>query len=264
MEFTPLASKALKSPHPYDSSYEVDVRLSDPLWTRLPGPQEVAAEMMSFCVQLDSLIVSTLKTPETPLQENFARKVTFESSFSATAQTIIVKMKDCLVKHSINQELQVYLQLSGIDRLFPRVAVYLRDPDSRLDSIETLDMDRYITQLSQLNNVLTISQQLNTDIQNPSVHKYVAHQTAILFSCVNQIGAPFLHYKKDIQSHFQLLKTSCSASEGRTPQLSFDLYSWLNGLTAQLTSEVLSMKEELTTNIAPLSGLIQNIENCPS
>ena len=40
----------------------VEVRLDEPLWTSLPAPQEVAMEMMSYCVQLDCLIMSTMQS----------------------------------------------------------------------------------------------------------------------------------------------------------------------------------------------------------
>ena len=40
----------------------VEVRLDEPLWTSLPAPEEVAMEMMSYCVQLDCLILSIMQS----------------------------------------------------------------------------------------------------------------------------------------------------------------------------------------------------------
>ena len=42
--------------------FAVEVRLDEPLWTCLPGPQEVAMEMISYCMQLDCLMMSTMKS----------------------------------------------------------------------------------------------------------------------------------------------------------------------------------------------------------
>ena len=42
--------------------FVVEVRLDEPLWTCLPGPQKVAMEMMSYCMELDCLILSTMQS----------------------------------------------------------------------------------------------------------------------------------------------------------------------------------------------------------
>ena len=42
-------------------------------------------------------------------------------------------------------------------------------------------VEGYFSHLSALHNVLTMSQQLNTDILSSPSHKYVAHQMALLY-----------------------------------------------------------------------------------
>lgn len=75
----PLAPQALSSPHPYDpdneggwvksiglkgctidsfSSLSVFVQLDEPLWVPSPGAKDIAVEIVSLCVQLDSTFLS--------------------------------------------------------------------------------------------------------------------------------------------------------------------------------------------------------------
>ena len=103
---------------------------------------------------------------------------------------------------------------------------------------------------------MAMSQQLNTDAMNPTAHKYTAHQIALLYvsgahcmklrlhqltrnlsclyvslfplvqTCVNQMGAPVAHYKKDIESHFKSIK-SLQARLGIGQQgLTVELQQW--------------------------------------
>ena len=39
----------------------------------------------------------------------------------------------------------------------------------------------YFAHLSALNNILMMSQQLNSDLRTCASHKYIAHQTALLY-----------------------------------------------------------------------------------
>ena len=39
----------------------------------------------------------------------------------------------------------------------------------------------YFSQISKLNALMAMSQQLNTDAMNPAAHKYSAHQLALLY-----------------------------------------------------------------------------------
>ena len=49
----------------------------------------------------------------------------------------------------------------------------------------------YFSQISKLNALMAMSQQLNTDAMNPAAHKYSAHQLALLYvSGAHWMGAP--------------------------------------------------------------------------
>lgn len=85
--------------------------------------------------------------------------------------------------------------------MFPRVELCLQDPDQNLLSLDTTVFDSqclslrlvdgislnwwllagYMTKVSQLQMILTLAQQLNCDVQNCPSHKYLAHQTALLY-----------------------------------------------------------------------------------
>lgn len=93
--------------------------------------------------------------------------------------------------------LQTYLRESGLGYLFPRVELCLQEPDQDLVRVDTSVIDGkilrlfhdvdassmtgYLTKQSQLHGIVALAQQLSTDVQSCSSHKYIAHQTALLY-----------------------------------------------------------------------------------
>jgi hypothetical protein len=98
----------------------------------------------------------------------------------------------------------------------------------------------YLGRLSLLHSVMTLAQQISSDIQTCSSHKYVAHQTALLYQCIGNTAA-FPSVKKDIEEHFSAIKSDCSASPGHIPRLSPELQTWLVGVCHYLQSEAVSL-----------------------
>ena len=147
----------------------------------------------------------------------------------------------------------------GLGLLFPRVELCLQEPDQDLAGVETALMDSesdstwrglhpefsagYLAKLSQLHMVVTLAQQLSSDVQICSSHKYIAHQTALLYvsqflsfssvldqffgpqQCVGQTSA-FTEIKKNIEKHFSAVKEACSCDHTHIPRLTPELQNW--------------------------------------
>ena len=102
-----------------------------------------------------------------------------------------------------------------------------------------------MTFVSTLGTLHRVSQQLADDIPNSS-HKYIAHQMAILYRCVDSTIAVAKQYygrqheleemKKEIEGKFMEVKTSIEkkTSAGEVPRLSLVQEGWMKGITARL------------------------------
>jgi len=193
----PLAPKPLCSPHPYDPAYRVEVQLDEPLWVPRVGPRDIAMEIMALCVQLDSFILTSAHNlREDSHDARSRRKVKFEQTLTSQATAVLQQMREQLRRAGMGDDVESYLRESGMNYLFPRVELYLQEPDQELDKIASPIMDGYFSHLATLNNVLTMAHQLNTDVRCCASHKYIAHQTALLYVCGKQSSllSPRDHY----------------------------------------------------------------------
>jgi hypothetical protein len=153
--------------------------------------------------------------------------------------------------------MQCYLRESGLGLLFPRVELCLQEPDQDLVRVDTGLVDCYLTKLSQLHMVLALSQQLSSDVQLSSSHKYIAHQTAMLYQCVSQT-ALFPHIKKDIETHFNTLKTDCSSTDaGSLPRLSPPLQTWLVGVCGLLQERAVTIPSQTIASSHHITSLLK-------
>ncbi|XP_065889058.1 uncharacterized protein [Dysidea avara] len=258
----PLASKPLCTPHFYDTNFQVCVQLNQPLWLKRPSPQELAMQMAAFCVQLDSLVASTFfqSVDQSSSKENANRRVSFEHGFSSKAMSIYEKMNDTLLKAGVQTDAQDYLKMTGLHQLFPRVLEHLKDPNEPVVDIVSPELDAYFSHITCLNNLLSMSQQLISEIQGADSHKYMAYETALLHQCVNSVGPGLSNYKKEIEAQFQALKASCAVTDDEPkPRLSEDLEQWLEEITERLSGEATSLRPEFITPFKPLLKLVHNV-----
>eukprot|EP00731_Ephydatia_muelleri_P029530 Em0021g53a len=234
----PLAPKPLCCPYSYDDSYQVIVQLDEPLWVSVYASQEIAAEVMALCLQLDTLILSSSQKEEVDPR----RKVSFEHAFSSKASSVLQQAKDALLRLKYKGSLEDYLRSTAIANLFPRVEQYLQETDPQLWQTPSSTMDDYFAHMAALNNLLTMAHQLKADVQTSSSHRYIAHQTALLHQCVTMVGGPLAEYKKDIEGAFKDLKVCCSTDEsGHPPRLNSDLHKWLVNITQKLIDSSVSL-----------------------
>ncbi|KAG0212586.1 hypothetical protein BGX28_006022 [Mortierella sp. GBA30] len=91
--------------------------------------------------------------------------------------------------------------------------------------------------MSSINQLVSLALQVQNDLRL-SNHRFIAHQVALLYQCINQVGPQFSKkYKKRIEENFGVLKESASTSE--TPFLPIELRAWLSNVTTDIVAEVL-------------------------
>ncbi|XP_073255439.1 uncharacterized protein [Porites lutea] len=177
-----------------------------------------------------------------------AHKVEYQNKFEPKAQVVFEKMREML--HFLpdsRPSLTEYLRQTGLSLLFPRVTSYLTNPERPAFQSHKSSMDGYFQHLGMLNQLITLSHQLNSDAFNLTNHKYMAHQTALLYQSVNQAGPPLADYKKNIESNFKSLKAGLAPKDKESvPKLPQNQKEWVNSITANILDGVQSMPPSLT------------------
>ncbi|XP_029207636.2 uncharacterized protein LOC114971263 isoform X3 [Acropora millepora] len=230
----------------YDPSFKVEVRLHEPLWKVQFSPDDVAIEVLTLCSQLEPLCKREYATSSGGIDD--AHKVEYQNKFEPKAQVLLEKMKEVLqFLPDPRPTLKEYLRQTGLSLLFPRVTSYLTNPDRPAFQNQKSSMDGYFSHLGMLNQLLTLGHQLNSDAFNLTNHKYLAHQTALLYQSVNQAGPPLAEYKKNIESNFKSLKASLVPKDKDSiPKLPQNQKEWVNNITANILDGVQSLPPSLT------------------
>ncbi|XP_068686165.1 uncharacterized protein [Montipora foliosa] len=230
----------------YDPSFKVEVRLHEPLWKVQFSPDDVAIEILTLCSQLEPLCKKEYATSLGRVDD--AHKVEYQNKFEPKAQVLLEKMKEML--HFLpdpRPTLKEYLKQTGLSLLFPRVTSYLTNPERPAFQGQKSSMDGYFQHLAMLNQLITLSHQLNSDAHNLTNHKYMAHQTALLYQAANQAGTPLADYKKNIESNFKSLKAGLVPEDkDSVPKLPQNQKEWMSSITANILDGVQSLPPSLT------------------
>lgn len=177
----PLAPPALRTPDVWDPSFQIPVRLKEPLWTVQRTPGEIATAVMAQCAQLEAIARSKNK-----LQA--VGEITCESTKDSTVRAIMARIKNFLSQLPLPEpNIFGYLEYSGLAGLYPRAAAVI-EAFERCESVDDellnemrAPSDGYFPQLAMLHQLVVMCKQLDHDIVHLSNHKYMAHQTALLF-----------------------------------------------------------------------------------
>ncbi|XP_062588945.1 uncharacterized protein LOC134250598 [Saccostrea cucullata] len=159
-----------------------------------------------------------------------------------------------------NTSLRQYIVSKRFDLLFPRAAAYLENPGHFNLNQRTEGVDKYLADLSALQNLSALSRQINTDLSNLSDHKYIAHQMAILYQSLNNVGHTLLDpYKKSIEENFKSIKTTLSEDrETGGKQLYPEQLEWFLNLTSGIVNTINSFPPELTAEMSQPANIIKN------
>lgn len=233
-------------PLAYDPSFKVEVRLHEPLWKVQFSPDDVAIEVLTLCSQLEPLCKKEYAT--TMGKIDASHKVEYQNKFEPKAQVLFEKMREIIqFLPDPRPSLKDYLRQTGLSLLFPKVTSYLKNPERPAFQTQKSSMDGYFPHLGMLNQLITLSHQLNSDAFNLTNHKYMAHQTALLYQSVNQAGTPMMEYKKNIESNFKSLKAGLVPKDKDSiPRLPHEQKEWINDVTANILDDVQSLPPGLT------------------
>ncbi|XP_054771703.1 uncharacterized protein LOC129279627 [Lytechinus pictus] len=123
-------------------------------------------------------------------------------------------------------------------------------------------MDGYLSHLAVVNQVNALCKQLHHDAQNLNNHKYIAHQVALLYQSLNQLGnvKALLSYRNNIEGMFKKLKAALelTAADGDSvPHLPDEYKQWLLELTVSLQEVMSSFNASFNQPLLPAMGFLQ-------
>lgn len=247
-------SGPIVSPTHYDPSFKVDVHLHSPLLSRTTTPGDVRLDMMALCFQLETLCLKELT------EHSHIHNGHVTNSFIDRATVVYDRILHLLEKVPPDQQdFMNYLQLHGLDRLFPRALTYLTDPQSFSLDLNKTYLDNYFLTVSSLSQLSTLARQLHNDCINPSSHKYIAHQLALLYQTVSQIKSPiFEQHKKSIEEMFKPIKATLATTDDQQKRcLTESQQEWLLNLTSHILNTLNMFPSELTQEMLHPASVLQ-------
>ncbi|KAI1320524.1 hypothetical protein EDD11_000486 [Mortierella claussenii] len=181
------------------------------------------------------------------------------------------------VEHTLGRVLlQRYMIRTGLAEMFPKSAEYLGiDPVIpggsflegkpklccvALQGGTTIEW-AHLRQMSTINQLVSIALQLQNDLRLTN-HKFIAHQVALLYQCINQAGSTYSKFKARVEEHFSTVKEVCNATE--EPLLPPELQTWLTELTTDIIAEALysgRILSQKTPENAHLSAFMNRVSS---
>ncbi|XP_033118285.1 uncharacterized protein LOC117117913 isoform X2 [Anneissia japonica] len=187
------------------------------------------------------------------------RKRHYSNTFQTHGMVLIERMTNLLQKTcSPVPKLLDYLERNGCGVLFPRAVSYVTNPHTKITPIKQAPMDGHFNQASALNQLIALCYQLQHDITSLSNHKYIAHQIALVYQSINQLGNPkvLLDHRTSIETTFKKVKAELEREGETTPHLNADLIFWLQNLTSSLVQSVKTLSADLTGQMRPAMKFI--------
>ncbi|KAL6747532.1 hypothetical protein V8C86DRAFT_1308974 [Haematococcus lacustris] len=99
----------------------------------------------------------------------------------------------------------------------------------RLEVVASSQGSSYLSYVSLLNQLVLMSTQMYHDACNPQHHKYMAHQMALLYQCLNQLQGDTKPLRRAIESRFDDIKR---VTESADPTFDLEQSEWLQNLAA--------------------------------
>jgi len=202
-------------------SYRVQIRINEPL--------SGEGHLGTVNLNATSFLISICSKIEI-LYEN-SNQMSLQST---NASRLLKQLKETIRKIQSSKDDKTYFEESGFARIFPTVHSLLSNISPR--TVKTSSFEDYINSISVLNQLVFMSSQLRTDVINLNNHKYVAHQIALLYQCLNQAGDAGIVYKKRVEQMFDSIKTQ---TESTTLSLLLpEQKDWLIKLTTDIISDI--------------------------
>ncbi|KAI8606139.1 hypothetical protein EDD21DRAFT_361773 [Dissophora ornata] len=154
--------------------------------------------------------------------------------------------------------LQRYMIRTGLAEMFPKSSEYLGiDPVHPGGSF----LEAHLRQMSSINQLVSLALQLQNDLRLTN-HKFIAHQVALLYQCINQAGPAYVQFKARVEENFAVVKEVCNASE--EPLLPAELQAWLTDLTTDIVADALfsgRLMSQQTSGVVHLSAYFNRVSS---
>ncbi|CAB4397852.1 unnamed protein product [Rhizophagus irregularis] len=234
---------------------EVEIRLHEPLIIK-PGSRKkrIGLQVLNALARLEVLLSKEemLASSETGVQ-NLKQQLYNKTEIDNTIAVLEASLLQFEEDGSAKKDVQTYLTELGLALLFPKSAKRLVVPNLVPGKADAL---AHFHEMNVLNQLVSISLQLQQDIKLTN-HKYMAHQLALLYQCLNQAGGHFIKYKSRVELHFDAIKEMTNSSE--EPKLSSEQEQWLSQLTADVVTEALFSGRPVTAMSQPLAAYLNNV-----
>ncbi|CAG8481238.1 19178_t:CDS:2 [Dentiscutata erythropus] len=243
-----------------NTAQEVEIRLHEPLIQKQGSRKKrIGLQILNALARLEVLLnkEEALAISEDAVQhltQQQYNKMEIEAALNALETSLLQLEEDGIPK----KDTQTYLSELGLTVLFPKSAKRLvvnNIPSGKVDALA------HFNEMNVLNQLASISLQLQQDIKLQN-HKYMAHQLALLYQCLNQAGGHFLKYKSRVELHFDSIKALTSNSE--VPKLNAEQKEWLSQVTADIVTEALFSGRPVTPMSQPLATYLNEISEAPS
>ncbi|XP_071949747.1 uncharacterized protein [Antedon mediterranea] len=118
-----------------------------------------------------------------------------------------------------------YLESNSCAILFPKAVLYVKNPTAKHTPIKRVPMDGHFSQATALNRLISLCHQLQHDVTTMTNHKYIAHQIALLYQSINQLGNPkvLLDHRTSIETTFKKIKAELGKEDEKPPCLNSEL-----------------------------------------
>nr|CAG8440346.1 8450_t:CDS:2 [Entrophospora candida] len=238
---------------------KIEIHLHEPLIQKPRSRKKrIGLQILNTLARLEVLLdkEESLASSDTKIvnlnQQQFNKKE-IENALSVL-ETIIFQLEG---EAAPKKDIQAYLSESGLGGLFPKSAKRLA-PNTTLfnDSSNKMNATAHFHETNLYNQLVSVSLQLQQDIKLTN-HKYMAHQLALLYQCLNQVGGPFLKYRSRVELHFDAIKALSNSSE--EPQLDEEQKKWLSELTADIVTGALFSGRPTTTMSQPVAAYLNKI-----
>ncbi|KAG9296702.1 hypothetical protein G9A89_001334 [Geosiphon pyriformis] len=236
-----------------NSVQEVETHLHEPLLPK-PGSRKkrIGLEVLNSLARLEILLTKeeTLASAEQEVQN--LRQQEYNTAEIDNMINMFLSSIPQLEEETVavKKDVKAYITELGLAALFPKSAQRLVVTKV---SLGKTDAQAHFVEMCAINQVAAISLQIQQDIKLPN-HKYIAHQLALLYQCLNQVGGHFIKYKPRVEQHFDATKSLTNSSH--EPRLNEEQKEWLSQLTADIVTEALFSGRPASTVSQPLADYL--------
>ncbi|CAG8467660.1 5222_t:CDS:2 [Ambispora gerdemannii] len=258
-----ISTPPLVSLNPAKSVQEVEIRLHEPLIQK-PGSRKkrIGLQVLNALTRLELLLnkEEAFASADQEVQ-NISQQQYNSTEIDNTINMLLTSLPQ-LEEEAIamKKDMKTYITELGLASLFPKSARRL--VVSKLGT-GTVDVQAHFIEMTLINQLVSISLQLQQDTKLEN-HFYMAHQIALLYQCLAQVGQHFLKYKPCVELHFDAIKSLTSRS--KEPHMNEEQREWLSQLTADIVTEALFSGRPFSTVSEPLANymtLIGKVDTPP-